>query len=69
MYTLYLKSNNTLTKLNTLSTDKQIFQYINQYLKDNNIKSYYMRLWSRDNQTYIDYGSHVDFFVVEPVIV
>lgn len=69
MHTLYLNSNNTLTKLTTLSTDKQIFQYINQYLKDHNFKSYYMRFWNRDNQTYIDYGSHVDFFVVEPVIV
>lgn len=36
--------------------------YINNEL---HFKSYYTRHWKKENREYIDYGSHVNFFIIE----
>ena len=41
---------------------------IAEYLKKINFKSYYYRMWIKDDYTYIDYGSHSDFFILDAKI-
>jgi hypothetical protein len=39
--------------------------YVQKYLADKNIKSYYQRSWfDEDGSIWIDFGSHTEFFVL-----
>lgn len=38
---------------------------ITEFLKKINFKSYYYRTWSVDGYTYIDYGSHFNYFITD----
>ena len=37
---------------------------MNQFLDDHKYKSYYVRSWERDNELWMDVGSHTEFFVL-----
>lgn len=39
---------------------------INKFLDEHNFKSYYQRLWEKDDRVYMDVGSHYEFFFLEP---
>lgn len=34
------------------------------FLDDHNYKSYYTRVWERENELWIDVGSHTEFFIL-----
>lgn len=38
---------------------------IQDFLKEKNYKSYYIRIWESDNKTWFDVGSYSEFFWIE----
>ena len=46
----------------------EAFKIINNFLNDDNYKSYYFRGWkTKNNEEKIDYGSYVQFFYIVEV--
>ena len=45
-------------------TQKAAFTVMQQFLDDHNYHSYYTRTWQRDNELWMDVGSHTEFFVL-----
>ena len=37
---------------------------VKQFLDDHNFKSYYTRMWQRENELWMDFGSHTQFMVL-----
>lgn len=50
------------TLISEVNTWQQAVKCMNNYLKEINFKSYYMRFWIENNILVIDYGSHSNFF-------
>ena len=44
---------------------EKTWEEINKFLEDHNFKSYYSRVWEKDNRLIIDVGSHTEFFIVD----
>ena len=40
------------------------FTVMSKFLDDHNYKSYYTRTWERNNEAWMDVGSHTEFFVL-----
>ncbi len=62
-YNSYTGEETVMSKVETVS---DITSVINNYCEENNFKSYYLRTWEHEGNLVIDYGSHVNFFVVKP---
>ena len=43
---------------------KEVLAIIDQFLYEHNFKSYYKRTWKEGPDTWIDVGSHTEFFIV-----
>ena len=50
------------TLISEVNTWQQAVKCMNNYLKEINFKSYYMRFWIENNTLVIDYGLHSNFF-------
>lgn len=48
------------------NTSIEVLEVINKFLEDRNFKSYYIRMWDRDDKTVMDFGSHTEFLYVYP---
>lgn len=48
-----------------LQLKQDCYREINKFLSAHNYKSYYYREWSRENRTYVDVGSHTEFFIID----
>ena len=48
-------------------TFKECNSAMNNILKTINFKSYYTRFWEDDEGIYIDYGSHVKYFLLKGI--
>ena len=52
--------------IGTAETNDEAFKVINDFLTDHNYKSYYQRIWKKDDKTtVIDVGSHTEFFYIQ----
>ena len=40
------------------------FKVMSKFLADHNYKSYYTRTWEKDNELWMDVGSHTQFFIM-----
>lgn len=47
---------------------KEVMDVVNWFCEDHKYNVQYCRFWNKGNQTWIDFGSHTEFFVVEPAI-
>ena len=47
-----------------ISTHKDAYKCIKDFLDDHDYKSYYMRTWYDGNYTIVDVGSHTEFFLI-----
>lgn len=57
-----------ITLLSYAETLQEIWDRIEQFLDDNNFKSYYKRVNAEtDNSIWIDVGSYTEFFIVEGI--
>lgn len=48
-----------------LSSKQECYDEINKFLDDHNFTSYYCREWKIKNRTFVDVGSHTEFFIIE----
>jgi hypothetical protein len=46
---------------------EQAWKLIADYIKDMNFQSYYYRYWEENDCIYVDYGSHICWFIIEPI--
>ena len=51
-------------EIGTGENKQDVLAIINQFLRDHNFKSYYKRTWKEGPDTWIDVGSHTEFFIV-----
>ena len=66
--TLYLESAHFGTKdvLKKNVLEKDIIKFINEWCRQNDFKSYYIRVWEKDGKKVHDFGSHSLYIVYEP---
>ena len=69
MKVYFLDSYNNKRELTEVQTKEEVWSVINKFLEERNYKSYYTRMWYEDNMTWIDVGSHSEFFLVDENIV
>ena len=69
MKVYFLDSYNDKRELAEVQTKEEVWSIINKFLEERNYKSYYTRMWYEDNMTWIDVGSHSEFFLVDENIV
>ena len=66
---LYFKRSNgeKILLLPGASSFKEIFENIDNFLKDRNFKCYYKRVngTEKDDSVWIDVGSHTEFFIIK----
>lgn len=63
MYKLYYTNRSQVVEHGSFSTCQDLIAYIYKWLESVNFKSYYTRQWTDpDGKTWIDFGSHVNFF-------
>ena len=43
--------------------EEEIYKEVAEFLKKYNYKNYYVRTWMENDELWIDFGSHVEFFV------
>jgi hypothetical protein len=48
-------------------TTNDVFTAIRNFLDDHNYKSYYTRIWIKNNRTFYDVGSWSEFFIWDNV--
>lgn len=66
---LYFRNNDCqLVEIASPNTQEEAYQEICRYMKENNLKSHYMRYWMDENipnRIWCDFGSHTEFFVLD----
>lgn len=68
MYRLgYGTSAESCKQIAVCDTKEQAIRRISCYLDERKIEFHYLRSWTVDNVTYIDYGSWSKFFYIIPV--
>ena len=51
-------------EVGSAADQKEVLVIIDQFLNEHNFKSYYKRTWKEGLDTWIDVGSHTEFFIV-----
>lgn len=51
-------------EIGRVSSMKQANRTIYQFLKEHDYHSYYSRFWEENGETWIDVGSHSEFFII-----
>lgn len=59
----FQRSNGEYIILQESCSEAQAQTKINQFLDEHNFKSYYTRIWERDENRWYDVGSHTEFFI------
>jgi hypothetical protein len=63
IYTIERGSNNNFKVVCSALTEDQVFQVVKEILEKEKYEVYYYRQWNYDDgYSYIDYGSHSNFF-------
>ena len=65
MKVYFLDSYDNKRELAEVQTKEEVWSVINNFLKERNYKSYYTRMWYEDKMTWVDVGSHSEFFLVD----
>lgn len=47
-----------------IQTQEETNRIIMEHLDSRQSKTYYLRFWTKDNVTTIDYGSHINFYYI-----
>ena len=54
--------------IDTVENEKSAFKVINDFLDDHNYKSYYQRIWKKDDKTTcVDVGSWSERFIIQEI--
>lgn len=48
-----------------INSKEGVWGYIQAFLDKHNFKSYYTRMWYKDDYTWYDVGSHTEYFMVD----
>lgn len=71
-----IKGNNKLResdyscqKVAILNNFQSVIEYIKNYCKTKDFTIHYIRAWTKDDRTYIDYGNHDELFFVNELAV
>lgn len=56
-------------KVAILDNFQSVIEYIKNYCKTKDFIIHYIRVWTKDDRTYIDYGSHDELFFVNELAV
>ena len=65
---MFEDSNGQLRIIGAVENEESAFKVINDFLDDHNYKSYYQRIWEKDDKTtVVDVGSHTEFFYIQGV--
>lgn len=69
MFEVYFEASNKNKRLlDKVNTTIEVSKVIQDFLKDHNFKSYYWRYWrTPEGDTYVDVGSHTEFFVIKEI--
>lgn len=62
---LYGRTPETSKELKAVETEKEAFEIVSKDIEKNKFESYYLRCWSYEGVTTIDYGSHVNFYYIK----
>lgn len=52
-----------------LESFQSVVEYIKNYCKTKDFTIHYIRVWTKDDRTYIDYGNHDELFFVNELAV
>lgn len=65
--TVYFENTNGVQReIGTTDSEVEAFKIIRKFLDDHNYKAPYWRSWSGESgQTWIDVGSHTEFFMIK----
>lgn len=58
------KSDFSCQKAAVLNSFQSVIEYIKNYCKTKDFTIHYIRVWTKDGRTYIDYGNHDELFFV-----
>lgn len=58
------ESNFSCQKVAALDNFQSVIGYIKNYCKTKDFTIHYIRTWTKDDRTYIDYGNHDELFFV-----
>ena len=65
---MFEDSNGQLRIIDTVENEKSAFKVINDFLDDHNYKSYYQRIWKKDDKTTcVDVGSWSERFIIQEI--
>lgn len=56
-------------KVAILDNFQSVIEYIKNYCKTKDFTIHYIRTWTKDDRTYIDYGNHDELFFVNELAV
>ena len=56
-------------KAAVLDSFQSVVEYIKNYCKAKDFTIHYIRVWTKDDRTYIDYGNHDELFFVNELAV
>ena len=56
-------------KVAVLDNFQSVVEYIKNYCKQKGFTIHYIRVWTKDDRTYIDYGNHDELFFVNELAV
>lgn len=51
--------------ISEIKNEDEVYSVINNFLKQHNYKSPYVRSWEQDGYKWYDVGSHSEFFLLE----
>lgn len=60
----FVRSNGERVLLAQNVSQKEAHVVMNKFLDNHNFKSYYTRMWEKDNELWMDVGSWSEFFVL-----
>lgn len=63
------ESDYSCQKVAILGSFQSVIEYIKNYCKTKDFTIHYIRVWTKDNRTYIDYGNHDELFFVNELAV
>lgn len=56
-------------KVAVLDNFQSVVEYIKNYCKTKDFTIHYIRVWTKDDRTYIDYGNHDELFFVNELVI
>lgn len=63
------ESDYSCQKVAILNNFQSVIEYIKNYCKTKDFTIHYIRVWTKNDRTYIDYGNHDELFFVNELAV